>query len=381
MLDQNKLPYTLIPKEDHFLLYSKPSRAILYGGDWKLDLLTLEKSSFDCSRLLEALALDDSKGGRIVHLSYEAGYLFNRGEKFLGVEDWLAIDLVYEEISKKENIKINKKNIKLRNTITPTVEEYNAAFEKGYEHLEKGNCYQFNLTFPFLYKFEGDFADLYQNLFKDKAKLGEYAHATYMPSLNWGILSNSPECLFNQRDSFVETRPIKGTITDKEGALEELMSSEKERAELLMITDLLRNDLNKIEPVAKVIKLRAPLRVPGLIHQYSHITLETKKKVSLTKLTHSLFPGGSVTGVPKIRVLEILRHLEVLPRGAYCGSTLVFDKTGVRASVNIRTAEVDTEAGQIKYCAGGGITLLSNKGDEYNEMLLKVDSFTLLLQS
>lgn len=361
-------PYTLLPGKK----LSSPTEAMFYGHGWKINLLTGEKSHFDSSTLFDVL--NYKRKNRILHLSYEAGYLNNEGSHNLNEEMWLALDLHYDKV---EEFEAKGDEVELTCIQSPSKEEYFKAFDKGYAHLERGDSYQFNLTFPFRFKFQGD---LFQSLMGHSQK-GEYAHVTVVPSLHWAIVSNSPECLFNQKGNRIETKPIKGTIANGDGAWEELTQSKKDQAELYMITDLLRNDLNRIEPKAKVEKLKARLNVPGLIHQYSHISLETSEAVALKKVSKALFPGGSVTGAPKIRTMEILSELESTPRGAYCGSTFVFDEDEIKVSINIRTAEVDTNLNEFIYGAGGGITLLSDKEEEYREMLAKVDSFALLLQS
>ena len=371
-------PYTIIPFDKSWKVYSKPSSAILFGHGWKHNLITNERSTFDSPTLLEELNLENANSKRIIHLSYEAGYLNNKNSELLKDSQWLAVDLHYENVQEIEVPAPMPVSLDLIEA--PTKEEYDKAFDEGYEHLEKGDCYQFNLTFPFIYKTENDFNSLCSKLFSEAKNRGEYAHATYLPCLSWGILSNSPECLFNKKENFLETKPIKGTIGDEPGAWEKMLESEKDKAELYMITDLLRNDLNRIEPKAKVKELRAPLKVPGLLHQYSHITLETSKNIELKKVISSLYPGGSITGAPKIRVMKILDKIESGSRGAYCGSTLFFNDD-VRASINIRTAEVDTRLGELRYGAGGGITLLSKKEEEFLEMMGKLHSFILVLQS
>lgn len=378
MLDPNNLPFSIIPLANKWRLFSKPSKAFLYGKSWKLDLLSGEKTSISTEEFLSSIFETEEKPNRILTLSYEAGYLFNKAPELILETAWLALDITYEKETLTVPLRFHR--LSLEEISKPSFEEYKEAFDKGYESLLSGDSYQFNLTFPFKYKFEGDFLNLCSNLFRNPAHQGEYAHATYCPSLEWGILSNSPECLFNQRENTLETKPIKGTIKDTKGAWIKMFESEKDKAELFMITDLLRNDLNKIFPAAKVLKLRVPLKVPGLLHQYSHIELKTDQKIKLETTIKALFPGGSITGAPKIRTMKILNSLEKRERGAYCGSTLFFSRDELRASINIRTAEVSTASNTLTYGAGGGITLLSEAVSEFDEMLSKVDSFTLVLQ-
>lgn len=377
-LETNNLPFSIVPVANKWRLFSEPSKALLYGKNWKHNLISGERTSISTEEFLNSIFEEAEGPKRILTLSYEAGYLFNKSEDLIPEEAWLALDITYEKESLTVPLRFHRLGLEMIEK--PSFEEYKTSFNKGYESLEKGDCYQFNLTFPFKFKFEGDFLNLCSSLFRNPAHQGEYAHATFCPSLDWGILSNSPECLFNQRGTTLETKPIKGTIKNEEGAWKKMFESEKDKAELFMITDLLRNDLNKIEPKAKVLKLRVPLKVPGLLHQYSHIELKTSKKVALARTIKALFPGGSITGAPKIKTMKILESLEHRARGAYCGSTIFFNRDETKASINIRTAEVFMSENSFSYGAGGGITLLSKAASEYEEMLAKVDSFTLVLQ-
>ena len=147
-----------------------------------------------------------------------------------------------------------------------------------------------------------------------------------------------------------------------------------------MITDLMKNDLYRISknPV-EVIKKKVPLLVPGLIHQYSRLRSPLSASISLLELMSIIFPGGSVVGAPKKRTMEILHEIENSPRGFYCGSTLILHGSLRRASLNIRTAEINLISRLFTYGAGGGITLLSDVHDEYQETLNKRDSFIQLL--
>jgi anthranilate/para-aminobenzoate synthase component I len=197
------------------------------------------------------------------------------------------------------------------------------------------------------------------------------------------LLSNSPECLVQRRvcDGKVElySMPIKGTMPIEHSAKkawEKLKASHKNRSELNMITDLIRNDLSRVAyPRARVLKKQQPLKVPGLMHQYSLVSCPVAASTSLGQVLECLFPGGSVTGAPKKRVLEIIHRLETETRGHYCGSTwLAYGKT-LASSINIRTAEIDMGQREMKYGAGGGVTLQSVDSDEFEEMLRKSESF------
>ena len=181
--------------------------------------------------------------------------------------------------------------------------------------------------------------------------------------------------------------PIKGSINynndeDFDQKWNELIKSKKDESELFMITDLIKNDLSKIEcPVAEVISLKLPLVVPGILHQYSLLSVDLSYKITLKKIIESLFPGGSITGAPKKRIIKILSELENYKRGFYCGSTIFLYEDQVSASINIRSAEVMSNNKLLRYSAGGGITLNSNVDDEFDEMKMKVNSFINLLKN
>ena len=143
-----------------------------------------------------------------------------------------------------------------------------------------------------------------------------------------------------------------------------------------MITDLLRNDLSRIElPKAYVSEKKIFKKVPGLIHQCSKINIELSAKVTLWKVIEKIFPGGSITGAPKVRAMKLIHHLEKRDRGFYCGSTMIFFGPMKSASINIRAGVFDFNNHSLLYQAGGGITLESNADDEFSEMTYKCESF------
>ena len=157
-------------------------------------------------------------------------------------------------------------------------------------------------------------------------------------------------------------------------------ADKKEQAELFMITDLLRNDLSRIEsPLARVVAKKKKLLVPGLVHQYSLLSVPLSINVSLGQVIKAMFPGGSVTGAPKLRVMKILYELERGARGYYTGSTVLLHHSMRAVSINIRSADVDFKKKIFTVGAGSGITLLSEVKKEYEEMLDKVRSFITLL--
>jgi para-aminobenzoate synthetase component 1 len=262
--------------------------------------------------------------------------------------------------------------------------KYQQKFKQIQENLVHGNCYQVNLTHQFSYHYKAQSLLSFYKVWSHPEKRGAFAHATNLPTVNELIISNSPECLWKINKNKVYSFPIKGTIkidnNDYLKAKSFLLSSEKDRGELNMITDLVRNDLAFLSgDISYVLKQREILDVPGMIHTYSVVMTKAPKDLTLFKLMKALFPGGSITGAPKKRVMQLIQATEDGPRGHYCGSTVLLDGKIKAASINIRTAVVKTQEKIFYYGAGGGVTLLSRDHHEYQEILSKISSFVQLL--
>lgn len=371
---------------DRFVKYHTPVSATLYFENHSIDLLTgmeLKKPFSEFLKEQKSVSFSNEFTKRVMHLFYEAGYMMN-GLVNPYSEAPLAVDIQYSE-SSPWDVSETQGDFRLKPIKGVIYSDYANAFEKGREHLMRGDCYQFNLTYPFHFSYSKKRTpkELCSKLWQSEETRAQYAHATYLPSLDKLFLSNSPECLFQARNTLdlvdIWTMPIKGTmprLKDWKSAWKKLIGSKKDKGELDMITDLLRNDLTKIEhSYTKVIKRRAPLLVPKIVHQYSLIKTTLSKAVSLYEVIVSMFPGGSITGAPKKSVMKILSHIEKERRGFYCGSTLLLDEQKKCASINIRSSEIDLSSCELKYHAGGGITLLSKCEDEFLEMHLKKDSF------
>jgi para-aminobenzoate synthetase component I len=372
---------------DTILELVRPSQAFIFYRDRRLNLLTGFPESYPIENFLKLLETVQLQGKahkpQVFHFYYEFG-LFQSGLSHLIAEDApLAVLIEYESAKKRSPRKSHLAQLPLRTLERPSWSEYKESFHRIQQELLAGNCYQVNLTFPYDFMTDEmlDPRDICDFFFAQK-NLCAYAHATYLGDEL--ILSNSPECLFQYRDGEIFSMPIKGTIptqgANQRKLWQSMLNDPKQEGELLMITDLLRNDLNRLQrPQAQVLKLRAPLRVPGLLHQYSLIRLKLKETISLGEVIMALFPGGSITGAPKKRVMQIIGEVERYQRGIYCGSTLLCWGNRKVASINIRTATIDLEHRLWRYGAGGGVTLLSKAVDEYKEMESKVTSFLKLL--
>ncbi len=379
-------------KKKHFICYD-PQIAFIYYKNYRINLLTEVKEEYSIENFLKELKNKKlhkrKKFPQVYHFFYELGHLLASGLD-IDEETPLAAHIIYRkyrysnyQMSLKENL-INKSKFKGLDE-----NNFKKSFEKIQNHLKDGDCYQVNFTYKDLLVFDSDLShqEVIHKFYNNNKKLGAYAHHTYFPHLEKLVLSNSPECLFQVYEKknklLIHTLPIKGTMSSKlKSNKEELLASKKNEGELFMIVDLLRNDLARIEkPNAKVLFKKKILEVPGLFHLYSRIQTEVSKNVNLYDLLKALFPGGSVTGAPKKRVMNIIKELESENRGYYCGSTYLDFKNIKTASINIRTAEIDLDSNSLSYGTGGGITLKSNQDDEYEEMILKRESFLKLLNS
>lgn len=386
-----------LKKQSKQLLCEDPEYAFIIYKNFRINLLTGEKEDYLASEFLDFLecySLDDDYTKPIViHLFFEFGYLCAGLFNLIDRTKPLAILIKYKK-SKTTSIfsAVENDDFSLSLLASPNFSEYEEKFNEVYKELIEGNCYQVNLTMPFYFRMKEEFSsvDFMAQLWRKTDKVGAFAHGTYIPSLDKLLVSNSPECLFkakkiNEHSYKLSSMPIKGTITLEDNQIEqdvidELFSSKKDRAELFMIADLVRNDLAKIQfAPAKVKHKRLALKVPGLIHQYSHLCVDVSADCHLKQIVEALFPGGSITGAPKKRVMEITKRLENYSRGFYCGSTILLSENIKSASINIRSVEVDYSDNEVKYGAGGGVTLLSDARSEYNEMVAKMKSFLLLL--
>lgn len=258
-------------------------------------------------------------------------------------------------------------------------EEYNAAIARIRAYIAAGDTYQVNYTLPLRSTFHGDARSWFDQLCR--AQRADYC--AYLKTDSFDVLSLSPELFFRLEGEQIEMRPMKGTRprglyphTDR-GQAQDLAASEKDRAENVMIVDLIRNDLGKICETGSVeVKNLFQLeRYETLWQMTSTVTGRTRS--SLPGIFSALFPSGSVTGAPKIRTMEIIRELEPFPRGVYCGS-IGWWAPGRRAEFNvaIRTITLDHRTGAAEYHVGGGITWDSTALDEFAECQTKAAVLT-----
>ena len=237
------------------------------------------------------------------------------------------------------------------------------------EHLLAGNIYQANFTFPAEVRFSGHPLALYAQL---QIRAQSRWSAVVFTGEHW-IISCSPELFFTLQDGRITTRPMKGTAMPDSDP-EELRGDPKQRAENLMIVDLLRNDVSKVAVpgTVEVPELLVVERYPTVLQMTSTVTAELEAGLDAVDVIRAMFPCGSVTGVPKISAMEIIHAEEGAPRGVYTGSVGWIDADGNAAfNVAIRTLTVRAGSSQATLGLGSGIVADSNAADEWKECAQK----------
>jgi len=258
--------------------------------------------------------------------------------------------------------------IELEPEISP--QHYLKDVERIKEYIACGDAYQVNYTFGMNGFFQGNPLALYRS--------GSFN--AYIDAGRFSIISASPELFFSLKEGVIKTRPMKGTarrgrwLEEDESQINTLKASAKERAENLMIVDLLRNDLGIIAKTGSVrVESLFDVETYPTLHQMtSTVTARIKEGIGLPEILAALFPCGSVTGAPKRRSMELIQELEASPRGVYCGA-IGYVAPGGEAlfSVAIRTLLFDKERQQLHLGIGSGITSDSDGGDEYQECMTK----------
>lgn len=259
---------------------------------------------------------------------------------------------------------------------SPGEKEYGRAVRSIKEYIAAGHTYQVNFTLRQRFGYSGDPFALYRQFCRGQ----EAPFSAWIDTGSHCILSASPELFFALRDGVLTARPMKGTAVrrphgpDDRAGRESLRSSSKERAENLMIVDLLRNDLSMVAETGSVaVPALFEIETYPTVHQMtSTITARLAMGAGLLDVFSALFPCGSVTGAPKRRTMEIISELEEGPRGLYCGA-IGYVSPGPEAvfSVAIRTAVLDKAAGTGEIGVGSAVTWDSETGAEYRECLAK----------
>lgn len=263
-------------------------------------------------------------------------------------------------------------------------QQYRERFERVIRYIQAGDCYQVNLAQRFMAQFTGDSWQAYRVL----REAAPTPFAAYLPTPYGDLLSLSPERFIQSLGVEVETKPIKGTRPRGKSDCEDtqlaeaLLRSPKDRAENLMIVDLLRNDLGKTCAIGSV-------RVPKLFEVESYTNVHHLVSTIRGRLDHpgksldllqGCFPGGSITGAPKLRSMEVIEEQEPQRRSAYCGSIGYIGFNG-SMDTNICIRTLVAAEGQLFCWAGGGIVADSDCETEYQETFDKVNNLLQTLQN
>ncbi|MEN8840735.1 MAG: aminodeoxychorismate synthase component I [Octadecabacter sp.] len=257
-----------------------------------------------------------------------------------------------------------------------SAQHYAKAFDVVHDYIGAGDIYQVNLTFPIATRSAASADALYARL-KQRQSV---PHGALVDLDGVALLSRSPELFFSlSATGELKTKPMKGTaprgktLAEDDALRDGLQASEKNRAENLMIVDLLRNDMSRVSEIGsvQVPALFAVERYATLHQMTSTITSKVVDGTNIKDLFIALFPCGSITGAPKVRAMEIIAEIETQPRGAYCGSIGWISPAGsMEFSVAIRTL-MYRQDDTVQLNVGGGVVYDSTAQDEYDEALLK----------
>ncbi len=358
--------------------FKSPSK-IFYSDNNRTLLSSIEK--FNSS-------VTDKKWGYCM-VSYEAGYClekklkknYRRGGLLTKNDNNLFSGFLFSanQVEKYNSGKIRfapiDENFKISGfRLNTTKKKYLSDIKKIKKYIAEGDTYQVNYTVKGKFRFEGDLINFFKTMvFNQSAK--------YSAFINKGgsvIISLSPELFFEQNGERIITKPMKGTmkrglnIYEDSLCLYELANSEKDRAENIMIVDLLRNDLGKISGFGSV-KVTGKFEIEkyeSVFQMVSSVKSRLKEKINLTDILKNIFPCGSVTGAPKIRTMEIINELEAEKRGIYTGAIGMVQKRKSVFNVAIRTIIID-EKGNGEIGLGSGIVWDSDPQKEFSETILK----------
>ncbi|ENV09251.1 hypothetical protein F966_01903 [Acinetobacter higginsii] len=317
---------------------------------------------------------------------YTSFLKFQQGEWYF-YSDEAQAESIYQHISDLINTPKQLNTLSLNQQCRPrwTKQQYFTAFNQVQEYIKAGDCYQINLTQEFTTHVQGSLLSRAHDLWE----LTQAPYAGYLKINDFELLSCSPELFIEFKDNReIKTRPIKGTMPRFEDPQQDQISkdklshSEKDQAENVMIVDLLRNDLSVYAETGSVetTKLFEIESFNQVHHMVSEITATLKADINPMQMLLSALPGGSITGAPKIRAMQIIEELEGTPRGAYCGSLGYFNFDGT-GCWNILIRSIQKYQDQLSMWAGGGITIASDAEAEYQECFDKISAMLDLLNT
>jgi para-aminobenzoate synthetase component I len=342
--------------------------------------------------------LKSDAAGVIGYFSYDLFRFLERYKQLKAIDDLrlpdcclMAYDkiLIFDHVTQTWNHEIDLPRLKRRGCRVGdpasgmTRERYIAGVEKALEYIAAGDIYQVNLAQRFSHSFEGSpFA-----LFSALRSASPSFYGAYLNCGDHVVISSSPELFLRQQGRRVETRPIKGTRPRGRDEQEDrkfkdaLIRSPKEAAELTMIVDLERNDLGRVCEYGsvEVAQHRYIEELPTLFHTVSTVRGQLRPGAGVVDLLRATFPGGSISGCPKIRAIEIIDEIEPVRRHVYTGAVGFIGADDLRLSIAIRTMTVSR--GRLYYHVGSGIVADSQPELEYEETLHKAAGMKQAIES
>ncbi|MGO3448600.1 MAG: aminodeoxychorismate synthase component 1 [Kluyvera intermedia] len=412
------------PHSRYDIIVAQPCTTLVTRGDVTVvsDAEKTETSSDDPLRLLQKVLADcpfsDTPlpdlpfiGGAVGLWGYDLGRRFENlpqralndisvPDMAVGIYDWaLIVDHHRQVVTLLCYGDVNARLAWLQQQQAPTVapfaltsrwqsnmsrQQYGEKFRQVQAYLQSGDCYQVNLAQRFQASYQGDEWQAFVRL--NRANRAPFS--AFLRFDDSAIMSLSPERFIQLEQGHIQTRPIKGTLPRLEDPIADaeqarrLAHSPKDRAENLMIVDLMRNDIGRVAVPGsvRVPELFVVEPFPAVHHLVSTITATLPAALHATDLLRAAFPGGSITGAPKVRAMEIIDELEPHRRNAWCGSIGYLSVCGnMDTSITIRT--VTASKGTLYCSAGGGLVADSEEGAEYQETFDKVNRILSQLES
>ena len=405
----------IFPDHKYDIITSQPREKIFFYNDKTIiekngkKITSTEEPIYVLKDLMKKYKNDNSDlpftGGAIGYISYDHGARYeNISQKYndfnipsfaFGLYDWAYIAdhdakqscLIYHEknsfiksiIDLLNSYPKNKKKyffkIKSKCESNTTYDEYKKKFDKIKRYIEEGDCYQINFSQRFSAKYEGDCYSIFKKL--NKVYASPYTGFINFPFIK--IMTFSPECFISQNKEHVSTKPIKGTRPISKDSIEnkkiidELLNSDKDKAENLMIVDLLRNDFGRNCKYGSVSveNLFDVETFSNVHHLVSTVNGTISNNSDIYSLLKGCFPGGSITGAPKIRAMQIIDEIECSNRGIYCGS-IGYISGNDKSNLNIAIRTIFADDNTLYFWGGGGIVYDSEVELEYKETLDKV---------
>ncbi|MDU0114733.1 aminodeoxychorismate synthase component I [Psychrosphaera aquimarina] len=409
--------------EPSFTIETVNQHTFVYCGDELISKVSTDPLE-QVQLCLDSLAVIDSElpftGGAVGYWDYELGGYFetlpkpktsdiNMPNMFIGIyasaivvdhqnkqiyfvsqdeqapQKWAQLEIQINNLSQQTELDFKLTTPWLSNM---TKVEYTEKFQQVQQHLLSGDCYQINLAQRFSAGYSGSEYGSEWTAYNKLRKQNSAPFSSFIRHKNGAVLSVSPERFIEVKNNIIETKPIKGTRprhADKAKDIElakQLQNATKDRAENLMIVDLLRNDLSKVAVpgTVDVPELFEIESFPAVHHLVSKVTATLDPQFSALDVLRGAFPGGSITGAPKIRAMEIIHQLEPNPRSVYCGAIGYVKPNGdMDSNISIRTLVCNQN--KIHCWAGGGLVADSVCDEEYQETLDKVNKILPILES